>query len=106
MEFKDKYTRINAERSLRKICKVSCAVPYPKKLRDILDNLVKEGKKVLPNSFIRTRVNVDNLTIEVHGKTDKGWQDLNLKCDIPHDICDSVSTQVDASGEGEVMSLS
>jgi hypothetical protein len=75
-------------------------------LRDILDNLVKEGKKVLPNSFIRTRVNVENLTIEVHGKTDKGWQDLNLKCDIPHDICDNTPTPAVAAVANEVMCLS
>jgi hypothetical protein len=50
-EFKDKDTRISAEKSLRKICKVSCAVPYPKKLRDMLDNLLKEGKKTCAQSF-------------------------------------------------------
>jgi hypothetical protein len=43
-EFSDKPTRIQAEKTLRKVWKVSCAVPYPKKLRTILDNLVKEVK--------------------------------------------------------------
>jgi hypothetical protein len=93
-EFKDKDTRISAEKSLRKICKVSCAVPYPKKLRDMLDNLLKEGKKLVPKAFIRTRVNVDSLTIDVHARTDKGWQDLNLACPIPLDICDTAFSTV------------
>jgi hypothetical protein len=92
-EFKDKDTRINAEKMLRKICKVSCAVPYPKRLRDIMDNLVKEGKKLMPDSFIRTRVNTDSLTIDVHAKTDQGWHDLGLKCNIPTNICDAAFSE-------------
>jgi hypothetical protein len=90
-EFKDKDTRIQAEKSLRKICKVSCAVPYPKKLREILDRLLKEGKKKCPESYIRTRVNVDSLTIDVHAKTETGWLDLELGCAIPLNICDNVN---------------
>jgi hypothetical protein len=92
MDFKDRESRINAETNLRKICKVSCAVPYPKKLRDILDNLVTQGKKLSPGNFIRTRVNVDTLSIDVHAKTKEGWKDLHLKTCIPTDICDAVST--------------
>jgi hypothetical protein len=99
-EFKDKDTRVQAERSLRKICKVSCAVPYPKRLREIMDRLLIEGKKKCPDSFIRTRVNVDNLTIDVHAKTGDGWLDLDLGCEIPLNICDTVSTQVIVSSQG------
>jgi hypothetical protein len=91
-EFKDRVTRIEAETNLRKVCKVSCSVPYPKRLRDILDNLVTQGKKLAPNCFIRTRVNVDTLSIDVHAKTKEGWKDLHLKTCIPLDILDVVST--------------
>jgi hypothetical protein len=93
-DFKDRETRIQAETNLRKVCKVSCSVPYPKKLRAIMDNLVTQGKKLAPNCFIRTRVNVDNLFIEVHAKTKEGWKDLGLKTCIPLDICDTVSSEV------------
>jgi hypothetical protein len=93
-EFKDRETRINAEKTLRKVCKVSCAVPYPKRLRDILDNLITQGKKLAPNCFIRTRVNVDNLYVDVHAKTTDGWKDLYLKTCIPLDICDKVGTEL------------
>jgi hypothetical protein len=92
MDFKDRESRIQAETNLRKICKVSCAVPYPKKLRAILDNMVTQGKKLAPGCFIRTRVNVDTLSIDVHAKTKDGWKDLHLKTCIPTDICDTVST--------------
>ena len=86
LDFKDKETRIQAEISLRKLCKVSCSTPYPKGLRSILDGLIKEGKKAAPEHFIRTRVNVDKLTIDVHAKDGSKWQDLGLARPIPLDI--------------------
>ena len=94
LDFKDKETRIQAEISLRKICKVSCSTPYPKQLRVLLDGLVKEGKKVAPDSFIRTRVNVDKLTIDVHAKNGKEWRDLGLACEIPLNILSFQESQV------------
>jgi hypothetical protein len=91
-EFKDKDVRIEAEKTLRKICNVSCAVPYPKKLRDIMDKLILEGKSRFPKCFIRTRVNVDNLTVEAHAKTNEGWIDLEKTTRIPLDILDTAFT--------------
>jgi hypothetical protein len=108
-EFRDKETRIQAEKTLRKVCKVSCATPYPKKLRDMLDTMLTEGKKQYPKCFIRTKVSVDDLTIEAHAKVGDNWVDLGLKRSIPHDICDQVtidsSSQVQSS-QGEVMCIS
>jgi len=90
MDFKDKDTRIQAEISLRKICQVSCSTPYPKKLRALLKTLVEEGKKIVPDkTFIRTRINVDKLNIEVHAKIDKVWKDLQMSTKIPLDILDT-----------------
>ena len=94
MDFKDKETRIQAEISLRKICKVSCSTPYPKNLRSILDGLVKEGKRIALDHFIHTRVNVDKLTINVHAKDDSNWQDLGLSQQIPLDILSFHKSQV------------
>jgi hypothetical protein len=110
-EFPDKPTRIQAEKTLRKVCKVSCAVPYPKKLRTILDNLISEGKVKYPKAFIRTQVNVDQLTVEAHAKSAEGWIDLGLKRDIPLNILD-INTEVtalvpvSASTQDEVMCVS
>jgi hypothetical protein len=89
MDFRDKETRFQAETHLRKICGASCSVPYPRKLRTMLGDLVKEGKKTHPNSFIRTKVNVDSLTIEAHAKTEGGWLDLGLIKHIPLNILDN-----------------
>ena len=90
-DFKDKETRIQAEISLRKIWKVSCSTPYPKNLRKLLDSLVKEGKTITSGHFIRTRVNADKLTIDVHAKDGDTWRDLGLSCTIPLDILDYAS---------------
>jgi hypothetical protein len=114
-EFKDRDTRIQAETNLRKVCGVSCSVPYPKRLRTILNNLVSEGKKIMPNTFIRTRVNVDSLTVDVHARTGEGWKDLNMRTKIPLNICDAISTETALSQttlsqptetEGESMTIS
>ena len=89
-DFKDRETRIQAEISLRKICQVRCSTPYPKKLRQLLNNLVTEGKKGVPDkTFIRTRVNVDKLCVDVHARLGDGWKDLGMTTKIPLDILDS-----------------
>jgi hypothetical protein len=82
MEFQDRDVRFQAELNLRKICKVNCSVPYPKNVWSIIDALIQEGKKMLPNSFIRTKVNIDSLTVEAFASVDKKWIDLGLKRDI------------------------
>jgi hypothetical protein len=88
MDFKDRETRFEAEIMLKKICQVKCAVPYPRRMRTLLNNLVKEGKTLKPDCFIRTKVNVENLTVEAHAKTGDGWLDLGLSRSIPLDILD------------------
>ena len=89
-DFKDRETRIQAEISLRKICQVRCSTPYPKKLRQLLNKLVTDGKQLVPEKyFIRTRVNVDKLCVDVHARIGDSWKDLALSTKIPLDILDS-----------------
>jgi hypothetical protein len=88
-DFKDRDTRFNAEIMLRKVCKVNCAVPYPRKMRSLLGELVRKGKALQPDCFIRTKVNVEKLQVEAHAKTASGWLDLGLKCEIPLNILDA-----------------
>jgi hypothetical protein len=101
MDFKDKDSRFNAEIMLRKVCKVSCSVPYPKKLRSMIGDVVKQGKVLQPDCFIRTKVNIENMTIEAHAKTASGWLDLGIKQQIPLNILDNFS-----SFESEDMAVS
>jgi hypothetical protein len=107
MDFKDRETRFEAEIMLRKICKVNCSVPYPKKMRNLLNDMIKEGKALQPNSFIRTKVNVEKLTVEAHAKTAAGWVDLNIKKSIPVSILDNSTEQVVMEiGESELSQVS
>jgi hypothetical protein len=96
MEFPDRERRFEAEVMLRKLCKVNCSVPYPKKFRAQLNELIKLGKAKIPNCFIRTKVNVEKLYVEAHAKTASGWVDLDLKRPISLDILDN-STVVAAA---------
>jgi hypothetical protein len=94
MDFKDRETRFEAEIMLRKICKVNCSVPYPKKMRALPNDIIKEGKAIKPDCFIRTKVNIEKLYVEAHAKTPTGWFDLNLKRAILNNILDNSTVQV------------
>ena len=76
----------------------------------MLDNLVKEGKARSPDSFIRTRVNADKLTIDVHAKDKDIWRDLGLSREIPLDILDYASIaalgEIEPSTEEEMPEIS
>jgi hypothetical protein len=111
MDFRDKETRITSESYLRKICKVNCSTPYPKKLRAMLNELISEGKKAFPNTFIKTRVNIDNLTIDAQARTENGWVDLQMRRAIPLNILDNnplspCNSQNMEEDESEAASLS
>jgi hypothetical protein len=88
MEFKDRECRFESEIMLRKLCKVNCSVPYPKRMRLLLNEVLSAGKRLQPDCYIRTKVNVENLTVEAHAKTASGWLDLGLKRQIPLDVID------------------
>jgi hypothetical protein len=103
LTFKDKKTRFQAELSLKKICKVKCATPYPKGIRVLMDNLVKECKDENPGCFILAKVDVEKLTVTAKARSDEGWVDLNNSTPIPHDILDPA--ELAAVGEDEVIEM-
>jgi hypothetical protein len=49
----------------------------------MLSDVIKEGRVLAPNSFIRTKVNSDLLTIEAQAKTEQGWVELPIQKSIP-----------------------
>jgi hypothetical protein len=106
IDFRDRDSRFEAEVMLRKICKVNCSVPYPKKLRQLLGELVKEGKRLQPECFIRTKVNPDKLTVDVHAKTSSGWLDLGLSRSIPTNILDNSTWTTPGPSATQSVSLS
>jgi hypothetical protein len=57
-----------------------------------MSKMITDGKKLYTKSFIRTKVDVDNLSVEAHAKTAEGWVDFGYKCGIPLNILDTVTT--------------
>ena len=91
MDFKNKDTRIQAEATLRSICKVTCSTPYPKKLRTMINEAIQNGKKMRQGCFIKVKVDIDNLKISAAARIDAGWENLGLDTPIPLDILDRYS---------------
>ena len=88
MDFKNKETRVQAESTLRSICKVKCSIPYPKKLRTMINAMIQEGKRLRKDCFIKVKIDIDNLKLSASARTDDGWDNLGLDQDIPLDILD------------------
>jgi hypothetical protein len=87
MVFKSKKERIQAEQHLRKVCNVKCSTPYPKRLRSMIADLVKEAK-AKKDCFILAKVHVDSLTISAHGSVNNRWEDLGISKEIPLNVLD------------------
>jgi hypothetical protein len=102
LTFRDKATRFQAELALKKACQVKCSTPYPKKLRIIMDELVKECKPANPGCFILAKVDMVKLQVTARARTDKGWKDLENSVKIPLDILDP--TEI-AAAEDEVIDM-
>ena len=87
-EFKNKDTRFQAENTIGKICKVKCSVPYPKRLRKMISDIIAEGKRMHDKCFIRPKVDIDNLTLSGSARIGDRWVDLGISQPIPLDIMD------------------
>jgi len=100
MDFKTRETRIQAEQTVRKLCKVSPLVPYPKRLRAMLSDTVKRGKAMHPDSFIRTKVDIDNLLVKAMIRQGDRWVDIDaLTQKIPLNIGDNRLAELDSDME-------
>ncbi len=107
LTFRTKDERIKAEQTLRKFGMVKCSVPYPKKLRTIIGDIVKKGKQVKPNNYIRVKVDTESLTVSAHASVQSPsgrwvWEDLELTTEIPLDVLDKgeqVTLDTDAEAE-------
>lgn len=106
-DFKNKEQRIKAEHTLKRICNARCSIPYPKKLRAMLADMLKEGKTAKPNQFIMTKVDIDNLKVSLWARSDNGWQDLKIVREISTDILDNNTvTLLDDDMESESQQVS
>ena len=88
-DFKNKETRLQAEQTMRKICKVRPSVPYPKRLRAMLNETIKKGKEAHVGSFIQTKIDIENLVLKALVRTEGKWVEIkDLTQAIPTDILD------------------
>jgi hypothetical protein len=73
MNFKSKEARTRAETMLKKKCKVSCTVPYPTRLRQMIKETIQAEKVAHPNCFIQVRVDTESLSLKVSRKEGDKW---------------------------------
>ncbi len=55
-QFKDRDTRVFAEKTLRDTCEVNCSTPYPTLVRESIKQVVEHVKKTHPSDFIKVNV--------------------------------------------------
>jgi hypothetical protein len=94
LTFRSKDERIKAEQTLRKLGKIKCSTPYPRRLRTLINEIVQEGKKKISNAYIRAKVDPEKLTItalaSVQDQSGKWkWEDLGLEREIPLNILEN-----------------
>jgi len=103
LAYKDKDTRITAEQNLRKLCKVSCTTPYHSTLRDVMKKAMEEAKAKYKNSYVQTRLDVDNMELKVSYRRDGIWYNDVEKIPLPdsvYDLAHKVSKRVTPAPEG------
>ena len=88
MDFKNKETRIQAESTLRSVCKVNCSTPYPRGLRTMINDTIQNGKRLRPGCFIKVKIDIDNLKLSASARSEAGWENLALDQSIPLTILD------------------
>ncbi len=101
-DFKNKETRLQAEQTMRKICKVKPSVPYPRRLRAMINDTIKKGKSIHQNCFIQTKVDIENLTLKALVRSEGKWTEIkDITQAIPLDILDRTAVS-DMEADNEV----
>jgi len=112
LTFKTKEERVRAEQAIRKLCKVRCSVPYPKKLRGMINSLIQEGRSKSPGNYIQVKVDTDQMKLvaraSIRQENDRyAWENLDIDMTIPDDILDKNQVNHDSenpmeTGEGQI----
>jgi hypothetical protein len=99
---------MTAEQNLRKLCKVSCTTPYHSTLQDVMKKTMEEAKAKYKNSFVQTRVDVENMTLRVSYRQDGVWHNDVDRIPLPDSVLDlthKVSRHVPSKPEGMDMDV-
>jgi hypothetical protein len=93
--FKDKDHRIYAEKTLREVCQVKCATPYPAVVRECIKQVVDHVRDSHPSDFVKVTVVPKEFSLKVsrrpQGK-DLKWIDYPDLLRLPDEAWD-VSTK-------------
>jgi hypothetical protein len=90
LTWKSKGERIRGEQSIRKVCNSKCSVSYPRKIRALIDKVLKAGQSAKPGCYISVRVSHESLTVIAHAREGNSWTDLGISKVIPSDILEPV----------------
>jgi hypothetical protein len=98
-DFKNKDTRVNAEKVLRDRCGVSCAVPYPVMVRESIKQIVAEVKKDFPDNYVKVAVDTEKMVFKIARKPPKNapdpkWQYDFADVEIPSVVLDTGTRKV------------
>jgi len=96
-QFKDKDQRIYAEKTLRDVCAVRCATPYPSIVRECIKQVVDHVRLSHPGDFVRVSVVPKEFSLKVsrrgQGKSLK-WIDYPDLLPLPIEAWDVTAKKV------------
>jgi hypothetical protein len=86
-DFKDRETRVQAEKILRTACKINCATPYPVVLRECIRQTNEFFRGFYNTLYVSTSVDIAKMSLRVSYKLDKSspWSSHDKLIAIPHD---------------------
>jgi hypothetical protein len=87
-KFKDKDTRIEAEKIFMEKCGAHCSVPYPPILRECIRQVVEKVKRDYPDNQVKVNVDTENFSLRVSRRIKKPenpdrWQAYDVNIPLP-----------------------
>jgi hypothetical protein len=92
-EFRDKETRIEAEKLFMEKCGAHCAIPYPVMLRECIKQVVQKVKTDYPNNQVKVQVDTQKLCLKV-SRREKNidnpvkWNSYDVNIPLPKEALD------------------
>jgi hypothetical protein len=89
-EFKDKDTRIEAEKVFMEKCGAHCSIPYPPILRECIKQVVDKVKKDYPDNQVKVNVDTESFSLKVSRRVKKPenpdrWQAFDVNIPLPNE---------------------
>ena len=102
-DFKDRETRIQAEQTLRQVCKVNCATPYPPILWECIKRTIESGKRARPDNFVRVHLDLPRLALKLswRARDSQTWSKYDKLIPVPQAAYDVKSRDIPADLEIE-----